>query len=84
LQEIETMPDTSTSDQDTDYRLALERILQLIHRLKPLDRQLMLLYLEEMDAATIGEITGLSPANVRTKVRRIKNLLTRRFRGSQV
>jgi RNA polymerase sigma-70 factor (ECF subfamily) len=35
----------------------------------------MLLYLEQLDAASIAEITGLSSANVATKVRRIKQLL---------
>ena len=28
---------------------------------------------------SIGDITGLSPGNVSTKVHRIKNILTRRF-----
>jgi DNA-directed RNA polymerase specialized sigma24 family protein len=48
-------------------------------QLRPLDRQVMLLYLEQLDAASIAEITGLSAANVATKVRRIKQLLIQRF-----
>lgn len=36
----------------------------------------MLLYLEDMDAASIGEVTGLSARNVATKVHRIKKLLS--------
>jgi RNA polymerase sigma-70 factor (ECF subfamily) len=51
----------------------------LIQRLEPLDRQIMLAYLEEMDAETIAEITGLSTANVWTKIHRIKTLLARQF-----
>jgi len=39
----------------------------------------MLAYLEGMDAAAIGEITGLSAVNVATKIHRIKRLLARRF-----
>jgi RNA polymerase sigma-70 factor (ECF subfamily) len=66
-------------DRDVDDQRALERLLQLIQRLKPLDRQVILLYLEEMDAAAIGEVTGLSAGNVATKVHRIKKILTRRF-----
>ena len=46
-----------------------------------LDRQVMLLYLEQLDAASIAEITGLSAANVATKVRRIKQILIERFYG---
>ena len=59
--------------------LALERLSQLIQRLKPLDRQIIVSYLEGMDAGSIGEITGLSPANIAMKVHRIKNILKRWF-----
>lgn len=62
-----------------DDQRALERLLQLVQRLKPLDRQVILLYLEDMDAASIAEVTGLSPGNVATKVHRVTKILTRRF-----
>ena len=39
----------------------------------------MLLYLEELDAASIGEITGMTPGAVATKIHRIKKLLASRF-----
>ena len=71
----------ATGDEDVlDRRRALERLHEMIQRLRPLDRQVMLLYLEQMDAASIAEITGLSSANVATKVSRIKQLLIQRFR----
>jgi len=70
----------ATGDEDVlDRRRALERLHELIQRLRPLDRQVMLLYLEQMDAASIAEITGLSSANVATKVSRIRQLLIQRF-----
>jgi RNA polymerase sigma-70 factor (ECF subfamily) len=59
--------------------LVLEQLMELIHRLKPPDRQLMLLYLEGIETASIGEIIGLSPANVRTKIHRLKAILSRQF-----
>jgi RNA polymerase sigma-70 factor, ECF subfamily len=62
-----------------DGQLAMQRLLRLIHRLQPIDRQIILLYLEGMDAASIGEITGVSAGNVATKVHRIKSILKRRF-----
>ena len=62
-----------------DDGAALERLLELVQQLKPLDRQVILSYLEGMDAASIGEITGLAPGNVATKIHRIKNVLSRRF-----
>jgi RNA polymerase sigma-70 factor (ECF subfamily) len=51
----------------------------LVQRLKPVDRQVIPLYLEGMDAGAIGEITSLSPGNVATKIHRIKNILARAF-----
>jgi RNA polymerase sigma-70 factor (ECF subfamily) len=69
------------SETDSNDRMDLERLLALIHRLHPPDRELMLLYLEELDAAAIGEIMGLSALNVRSKIHRIKKILSRRFHG---
>ena len=69
----------TASEEVLDRRRALDRLHGLISRLRPLDRQVMLLYLEQLDAASIAEITGLSAANVATKVRRIKQLLIQRF-----
>jgi len=66
-------------EQRLDRTRALERLHDLIGRLRPLDRQVMLLYLEQLDAASIAEITGLSPANVSTRVYRIKQILVRQF-----
>ena len=66
-------------ERGVDRRRALDRLYALIQRLRPLDRQVMLLYLEDEDAASIAEITGLSVANVSTKIYRIKQILVRQF-----
>jgi RNA polymerase sigma-70 factor (ECF subfamily) len=63
-------------EPDSDRQLALMRLTELIRRLKPVDRQIILCYLDGMDAAEISELTGVSPSNVATKVHRIKNILT--------
>ena len=76
---LESLAEEGGEEQLLDRRRALERLYALIQRLRPLDRQVMLLHLEELDAASIAEITGLSPANVATKVRRIKQILVQRF-----
>ena len=73
------LPDKTERAVNTDRRLNLERLSTLIQRLKPLDRQVIVSYLEEMDAASISEITGLSPANVAMRIHRIKNVLARQF-----
>jgi len=54
------------------------KLTELIEQLAAPDRQLVLLYLEGLDAAAIGDVTGLSPANVATKIHRIKRVLARR------
>ena len=73
------MADGADGQSAANKRVNLDRLSALIQRLKPLDRQVIVSYLEDMDAAAIGEITGLSPASVAMRIHRIKNLLARRF-----
>lgn len=68
--------DRSTQEQSE----SLQQLFSLIEQLKPVDRQVILLYLEAQDAQSISEITGLSPENVATKIHRIKKLLQTMFR----
>jgi RNA polymerase sigma-70 factor, ECF subfamily len=79
LEQIESMPDQGHRPTETHIRMDVERLLQLIHQLNPPDREVMLLYLEDLDAATIGEIMEMSAVNVRSKIHRIKTILARRF-----
>ncbi len=80
LEAIEAMSDV----QDRyDQRANVERLLALVQRLKPLDRQMTLLYLEGMDTASIGEVMGVSAGSVATKIHLIKNILARRFHGGE-
>ena len=80
---LDTLADVADTEQIVDQRLMIERVHALLARLQPPDRQLMLLYLEDLDAASIGEITGLSGANVATKIHRLKKLLSQWARGSR-
>ena len=79
LDEVAERPDESDFERDADRRMSMDRLLALIHSLKPLDRQIVLLYLEGLDAASIGEVTGSSPGSIATKVHRLKKVLTRQF-----
>lgn len=79
LEEIETTAGREDLEISTDRQRARMRLLALIQNLEPVDRQLILGYLEGIDADSMGEITGLSSANVWTKLHRIKNILTREF-----
>lgn len=65
-------------DRAVDSERARDRLYAAIRELHPIDREVILLYLDEVDGATIAEITGLSPSNVATKVHRIKRLLIER------
>lgn len=79
LEEVEAHPDPTAGEPAADRKVALDRLFALIQRLKPLDRDVILSYLEGLDAAAIAEITGLSAGNIATKIHRIKTVLTRMF-----
>jgi RNA polymerase sigma-70 factor, ECF subfamily len=69
--------DVAAVDQ-ADRRLELNELADLVRQLKPLDRQVVVLYLEGLDATSIAEIIGTTPGNIATKVHRIKKLLASR------
>jgi RNA polymerase sigma-70 factor (ECF subfamily) len=83
LEEVEETATIDDREPDIDQQRALEQLSGLIRQLKPLDRQIILSYLEEMDITAIAEITGISPANARMKVHRIKKILSSRFLGEK-
>ncbi len=79
LDDLEVVADNYDAEAAADRRQALERLMELIRQLDPIDRQIILCYLEDLDAASIAEVTGISRGNVSTKVHRIKHILARRF-----
>lgn len=67
---IAAVPDqAAASPEDT---LALHTLQALIRRLDPLNRALMLLYLDDRSHRDIAEILGITPGNVATKIGRLK------------
>lgn len=80
LEEIEALPTVASGPSTAEHQINLDRLMALIQRLKPLDRQIMVSYLEDLDAASIAEITGLSAANVGMRIHRVKKLLAEQFR----
>ncbi len=71
-----TLQQIAADDAPADDRL--DRLHELIDALEPLDRALMLLYLDDHPHAEIAAILGISETNVGTKIGRIKE----RFRRS--
>lgn len=80
LDEVDDISSEDNTAQQVDAAYDVARLYALIRRLVPPDDQVMLLYLEDMDAAAIGDITGLSTSAVATRIHRIKAILARRFR----
>ena len=74
ITELSSQPDSDSGNQEL-----LRQLMELIHMLKPPDRQLMLLYLEGVESEEIADIIGLSAGNVRTKIHRLKAILARQF-----
>jgi RNA polymerase sigma-70 factor, ECF subfamily len=75
----EDTPAQSQNENAANQRIDAERLLGLVQELKPIDRQVILLYLEGMDSGAISDVTGLSATNVTTKIHRIKKLLVDKF-----
>lgn len=80
LEELDRMTSAEDSERQAGQRERFEQLLAMVRQLKPLDRQVILSYLDGMDAQAISEVTGLSENNVGVKVHRIKKILSRKFR----
>jgi RNA polymerase sigma-70 factor (ECF subfamily) len=79
LEDVDELPVVGDSADAFDRQQTLQQLREFIGQLKPIERQVILLYLEGTDAAGIAEITGISAGNVATKIHRIKKILAGRF-----
>jgi len=82
IEDLEESEKPAASDSATaavESQLLLRQLYEMIRRLNPADRQIITLYLEGLDAALLGEITGISPGYAATKIHRIKKVLAQRF-----
>jgi RNA polymerase sigma-70 factor (ECF subfamily) len=86
LDVLEQLPDAGQPDpeEETGERRALARLMALVRALKLPDRQIVLLYLEGLDAAAIGEVCGLKANAVAVKIHRLKALLADQFQKGGV
>ncbi|OCA77675.1 RNA polymerase subunit sigma-24 [Chryseobacterium contaminans] len=60
----------------------IQLLYQFISELPETDRIIISLELEEVKQAEIAQITGLSEANIRVKIHRIKEKLTQKFKNN--
>ena len=63
-------------DTDEDTR-QIQRLYDRIHRLKPFDRAIVLLWLDNLSYEEIGAIVGISTKNVSVRLYRIREELKR-------
>lgn len=72
----EVQPQTLVADETSlEWQGQLELLYAEIARLEPLNRALMLLYLDDLTYSEMAEILGISETNVATKISRIKSVL---------
>ena len=67
-----------TKDQPEEIRLLYE----FIEGLDPLNKALVLLYLDGNNYQEIAEVLGISETNVATKISRLKSKMKQEFRGT--
>jgi RNA polymerase sigma-70 factor, ECF subfamily len=84
LDGLDAEPAFIDGEERANQNYLFSRMLDRIYRLKPLDRQVILLYLEGEAAVSIAEVTGLSAANIATKIHRIKRVLNRQSREGAI
>lgn len=84
LDQIESLAAADNPEAATGEAQLVSRLMATIHRLAPADRQVMLLYLEDLTAAEIGDIIGLAPSAVSSRIHRIKALLAQPYQDKEL
>jgi len=74
---LETVDETES--QPEDIRL----LYQFIEGLDPLNKALILLYLDENSYREIADVLGITETNVATKINRLKNKMKQEFSGAK-
>jgi RNA polymerase sigma factor (sigma-70 family) len=74
----------ATPETEALRRESQRRLWEAIRELPLSDRQIVVLYLEEMSAAEIEAVTGFSAGSIATRLTRIRQRLAARMRGEEV
>lgn len=72
-EDLHDLPDPNTANPEQDQQLRLLR--RFIARQPPLERALLVLYLEDRPYREMAEILGISETNASTKIARLKQRL---------
>jgi RNA polymerase sigma factor (sigma-70 family) len=77
----DTQEQTTHPKPSTDERL--ESLYSAIRQLKPVDRSLILMSLDELSYREMADVLGLSESNVGVKINRIKIQLSQLLKGNE-
>jgi RNA polymerase sigma factor (sigma-70 family) len=72
---IDQLPQDNHGERDEDQHRSIDHLYRCIGRLSPVDRALIALHLEDVGSRETAEILGISEANVRVKLHRIRKVL---------
>lgn len=75
---LDTIPltlDISTPSSDDSSSKQTQQLHDIIAQLDPMDKALVLLWLDDMSYADIGAIMGITPTNVGSRLMRVKEKL---------
>lgn len=77
------LPVNLPEEEQADVEPQIQLLYKYIAELPETDRIIISLELEDVRQAEIALIVGLSESNIRVKIHRIKELLTRKMRGNE-
>lgn len=73
--DLDAFPQEDQHETQEDLQQAIEHLYRCINTLSPVDRALITLHLEDVSSQEIADILGISEANVRVKLHRIRKAL---------
>ena len=76
IEDIEHLLSSGEFDKKIVNKSLLEKIKDILKSIKPIDREVFLLFLEGESGKEIAAISGLTESNVSTKISRVKKLIS--------
>lgn len=79
IEDLEDLADASDIERAAHGADVLAKVRALIERLRPMDRDVLLLHLEGLTASEIAEVVGITTAYVSQKIHRVQKHLKQHF-----
>jgi RNA polymerase sigma-70 factor (ECF subfamily) len=83
LEDLDELVQENDVERMVDEAHVRRKLKDLIEQLKPVDRDVLLLYLEGLKAAEIADVVGISPTNVSQKIHRAQKYLKQHFQSGE-